>query len=109
MGYYKVHTAKNGKVYFNLHAGNNQVIMSSQMYASKDGCMNGIESCQKNSGDESNFEKKEAKNGQHTFNLKAGNGQVIGSSEMYTTTSSRDNGIASVQKNGSSTDVRDES
>ena len=33
------------------------------------------------------------------FNLLAGNGQVIGSSEMYESEASRDNGIASVQKN----------
>ena len=33
------------------------------------------------------------------FNLKAGNGQVIGNSEMYESVASRDNGIASVMKN----------
>ena len=33
------------------------------------------------------------------FNLLAGNGQVIGSSEMYESEASRDNGIASVTSN----------
>ncbi|MGA9250812.1 MAG: YegP family protein [Roseobacter sp.] len=33
------------------------------------------------------------------FNLKASNGQVIGTSEVYSSKAARDNGIASVQKN----------
>ena len=36
--------SSNGKHYFNLLAGNKQVIGSSQMYASKDGMENGIKS-----------------------------------------------------------------
>lgn len=40
----------------------------------------------------------ETKAGFH-FNLKAGNGEVIGTSETYTTKSACENGIASVQKN----------
>ena len=45
------------------------------------------------------FEIKKAKNGQFHFNLKASNGEIILSSEMYTTKRSAENGIASVQKN----------
>ena len=33
------------------------------------------------------------------FNLKAGNGEIILTSELYTTKAACDNGIASVQKN----------
>jgi len=36
--------SSNGKSYFNLLAANKQIIGSSQMYASKDGCENGIKS-----------------------------------------------------------------
>jgi hypothetical protein len=45
------------------------------------------------------FERKKAKNEQWMFNLKAGNGQVILTSELYTTKAACDNGIASVQAN----------
>lgn len=45
------------------------------------------------------FELKESKNGKYHFNLKAGNGQIILSSEMYESKASAENGIASVQKN----------
>ena len=45
------------------------------------------------------FVKFQDKAGEFRFNLKADNGQVILTSEGYTTKSSRDNGIASVRKN----------
>ena len=45
----------------------------------------------KNSGDESKYEIKEAKNGKFHFSLKAGNGQIIGSSQMYKTESGMKN------------------
>jgi len=45
------------------------------------------------------FKIKKDKSGQFRFNLKAGNGQVILSSEAYKTKSSCDNGIESVRKN----------
>jgi hypothetical protein len=45
------------------------------------------------------FELKTAKNGKFFFNLKASNGQIILSSEMYETKKSAENGIASVKKN----------
>ena len=45
------------------------------------------------------FEIKRAKDGQFMFNLKAGNGEVILTSELYKVKRSALNGIASVQKN----------
>ena len=43
----------------------------------------------------------ESKNGQFMFNLKAGNGQVILTSEQYKQKRSAKNGIESVRKNSS--------
>ena len=45
------------------------------------------------------FELKTAANGKFHFNLKAGNGQIILSSEMYESKAAATGGIASVQKN----------
>lgn len=47
------------------------------------------------------FEIKKDKAGKFRFNLKAGNGQVILSSEAYNSKSACDNGIESVRKNSS--------
>ena len=57
------------KFHFVLKAGNGQVILSSQMYASKSGAMNGIESVQKNCGNDDCWERKTAKNGKFHFSL----------------------------------------
>lgn len=48
------------------------------------------------------FELKLAKNGDYHFNLLAGNGQIILSSEMYKSKAGAENGIASIKKNGGS-------
>ncbi len=98
-GKYELKTSANGKFHFNLKAGNGQIILSSEMYETKAAAENGIESVRKNGSSDGNFEKKTAANGQFFFNLKAGNGQVIGKSEMYTTEAARDNGIESVKTN----------
>lgn len=45
------------------------------------------------------FELKKSKDGQFMFNLKATNGQVILTSELYKQKSSAENGIESVRKN----------
>jgi len=91
---------KSGDQYhFVLKAGNGQVILSSQMYASKSGAMNGIESVQTNCSDDNCFERKTAKNGKFHFNIKSTNGQIIGSSQMYAGESGMENGIDSVKTN----------
>ena len=51
---------------------------------------------------------KTAKNGQFFFNLTAKNGQVIASSEMYTTRAACENGIASVKTNAPNADTDDQ-
>ncbi|MBU2019026.1 MAG: YegP family protein [Bacteroidetes bacterium] len=99
MGKFSIKTGKNGDYYFNLKAVNGQIILASQGYSNKAGCENGIESVRKNANDDARFERNEAKNGQHYFNLKASNGQIIGTSEMYTTKAAMENGIESVGKN----------
>ncbi|HWZ34530.1 MAG TPA: YegP family protein [Mucilaginibacter sp.] len=45
------------------------------------------------------FATKTGKDGQHYFNLLASNGQVILTSEGYTSTAGMNNGIESVKKN----------
>lgn len=50
MGYPKfvIKKSSNGKYYFNLHAKNGEPIATSEMYESKSGCKDGIESVKKN-------------------------------------------------------------
>ncbi|WP_313530857.1 YegP family protein [Sphingobacterium multivorum] len=99
MGKFEVKTRKNGEFQFNLKAGNGQVILSSEGYTTKANCLNGVESVKKNAQDDNKFDRKTATNGKYYFNLKATNGQIIGSSEMYESASGMENGIESVKKN----------
>ncbi|RDY61160.1 YegP family protein [Flagellimonas nanhaiensis] len=109
MGKFEIKTTNSGKTMFNLKAGNGQVILTSEQYNSKSACENGIESVRTNSQNDDRFERKTAKDGSPYFNLKASNGQVIGKSEMYSSTSAMENGIASVKKNAPDADVDDNS
>ena len=109
MGKFEIKTTSSGKTMFNLKAGNGQVILTSEQYNSKSACENGIESVRTNSQNDDRFDRKTAKDGSPYFNLKASNGQVIGKSEMYTSTSAMENGIASVKKNAPDAAVEDNS
>ncbi len=102
-----IEKTKDGQFRFNLTAKNGQVILSSESYKSKTGCKNGIASVKKNSPDDKRYERKEAKNGQPFFNLRARNSQVIGTSEMYSSTSGMENGIESVKTNAPIAEVDD--
>ncbi len=107
MGKFEIHKDKAGKHRFNLKAGNGQIILSSQGYESKSGCTNGIDSVRKNSQDAARFDRKIAKDGSPYFNLTATNGQIIGNSEMYSTTTAMENGVASIMKNAPDAKVED--
>jgi hypothetical protein len=107
MGKFVITKRKNGEFQFNLKAGNGQVILSSEGYTTKTNCEKGIESVKRNAQDASKFDRKESSNGKFYFNLKATNGQIIGSSQMYESEASRDNGIDSVTRNAPEATVED--
>lgn len=107
MGKFEIKTRKNGEFQFDLKAGNGQVILTSEGYTTKSNCLNGIESVKKNSQDDSKYDRKTSSNDKPYFNLKATNGQVIGSSELYESVASRENGIESVKKNAPAAEVSD--
>ncbi len=98
-GKFELKVAKNGKYHFNLKASNGQIILSSEMYESKSAAENGITSVSKNGGDDGRYDRLTSKGGDPYFTLKAGNGQVIGQSEMYKSAAAMENGIESVKKN----------
>lgn len=94
------HTGLSQAFHWVLVASNYEVILTSENYATKDGAKNGIESCKVNSQIDDRFERKTSVSNQPYFVLKAFNGQIIGTSQMYSSTTARDNGIASVKRFG---------
>lgn len=96
---FEVYKDRGGEFRFRLKATNGQNILVSEGYKTKSNCLNGIESVRNNSQDDSKYERLESQSGSPYFNLKASNGQVVGTSEMYSSFSAMENGIASVKKN----------
>jgi uncharacterized protein YegP (UPF0339 family) len=84
---------------FNLQAANGQVILTSERYTSRDGALAGIASVRLNAPHDGRYERRTSSAGKPYFVLKAGNGEVIGRSEMYSSAGAMENGIESVKKN----------
>lgn len=106
-GKYILKNTSEGQFMFNLKAGNGEVILTSERYTTKANAENGIESVRTNSIIDERYDRLTAKDGSPYFVLKAANGQVIGNSEMYSSTAARDNGIKSVKTNGPDSPVED--
>ena len=106
-GWYEISHSNDQQFRFVSKAWNGEIILTSELYKAKASAQNGIESVQKNSADDSRFERLTAKNGKPYFNLKAANHQIIGTSQFYASEQSRDKGIESVKTNGASTQIKD--
>ena len=106
-GWFELSKSKDGQLRFVLKAGNAETILTSELYKQRSSAENGIASVQSNCDLDERYDRKQASNGKHYFNLKAANHQVIGTSQMYASTRSRDGGIASVKTNGKTTTVKD--
>lgn len=106
-GYYVIGKNASNLFHFVLKADNNEVILTSETYISKGGAESGIKSCQENSPSDSRYKKEVSRASQPYFNLTATNGQIIGTSQMYQSTSGRDNGITSCKVNGPTKVIKD--
>lgn len=96
-----------GQFMFNLKAGNGQVILTSESYATKQGAEGGIASVRTNAPLDARYERKVSSRNEPFFVLKAANAETIGRSEMYSSVAARDNGIASVKENAPTAVLKD--
>jgi len=106
-GYYELKKTDGGKFHFTLNAGNHEVILASQLYAEKGSAESGIAAVREHGTHDARYERKMSAKGEPYFSLKSTNGQIIGTSEMYGSEASRDNGVKSVMSNCGSTMVKD--
>jgi hypothetical protein len=95
-GKFEIFKDKRGEFRFRLKSGNGEIILASEGYKDRSGATNGIASVKKNSDLLARFQKKTSESGKSYFVLKAGNHQVIGTSEMYDSDKACDEGIKSV-------------
>ena len=107
MGKFEVKKSSNNQYYFNLKASNGEIILTSERYVTKNGALNGIESVRVNAPIDSRYDRRTSTDGQYYFVLKAANGEIIGTSERYTTKQVMENGISSVKSNAPTATVVD--
>ena len=107
-GKFEVKATKNGQFMFNLKASNGEIILTSEMYKTKKGLKNGIMSVKTNAKVAAHFKTMASKKGEPYFVLRAGNNQVIGKSEMYSSDKALANGIESVRKNAPDAPIDDQ-
>ena len=106
---------------FDLKAGNGEVIASSEVYSTIAACRKGVDSVARIAADANfadltqeqealhpKFELYQDKGGQFRFRLKARNGEIVATSEAYTTKTACENGIASVRKNAPEASIVEE-
>lgn len=107
MGHFTIYRDKAGQYRFTLYAQNGELILVSEGYTSLRGCMSGIQSVKMNSPFDERYLRLTAINGEYYFNLKASNGEIIGTSEMYSSKQAREVGIESAKRNAHSAPVND--
>ena len=97
-GVFEVYKDSADEYRFRLKASNGEIVLASEGYEAKAGCLNGIESVRENCMVTERFETYQDKAEKYRFRLKAANGQVIGVGEAYETEASLANGIESVKR-----------
>jgi uncharacterized protein YegP (UPF0339 family) len=105
-GYFELKSSDQGRFSFNLKAGNHEVVLSSQPYASRRSALAGIAAVRNCAPQAERFQRKLAKDNSVYFVLRAGNGQIIGKSQMYPAVPAMENGIRSVMANGTSATIK---
>lgn len=99
MATFQIFRDRRGDFRFRLRAENGETILASEAYTTRAAAHMGVESVKRNAPSDGNYRKLQAATGQCYFTLVAGNGEVVGVSEVYSTTHARDRGIESVKIN----------
>lgn len=106
-GTFEVYKDQAGEFRFRLKSGNGQVLLASEVYKTKDSCLNGVDAIRKNASQDALYERKHTQAGKFSFNLKAANGQVIGTSSSYDTPIARDAVVQTVKMAAPSATLND--
>jgi uncharacterized protein YegP (UPF0339 family) len=104
---FEISKGSDGRFMFNLKATNHEIILTSQMYESKESAEEGISSVKKNAALSERYEELVGTDGRPYFVLHAANKLVIGRSEMYSSREAMHKGIESVKRNAPDAEILD--
>ncbi len=93
-----VFRGESGTFHFNFFAKNGQIVLSSQAYTTQEAAYNGAFAVQQDGVAAAAYTVKTNASGGFFFTVTALNGQVIGTSQQYTTKQSAQDGVAALQK-----------
>jgi uncharacterized protein YegP (UPF0339 family) len=93
----EVSAGETGKFHFNFFARNGQIVASSEIYTTEAAAFNGAFALQAEGQKDASYTIKESASGSFYFTVQALNGEVVGTSQMYTTRSSATDGAAALQ------------
>jgi len=97
-GRFETFQGKDGQFYFHLLAGNGEKVLVSEGYTTGGAAAAGVSSVKSNGVEATRYEIRTAVSGEFYFVLKAGNGAIVGTSEMYVTKANAERAVASVVK-----------
>ncbi len=106
-GWYELSRTDAGKYRFVLKAENGDVILTSQSFEAKEDAESAIAGAQESSQVAGRYERRISGASKPHFVVKTAVGKVLGTSEAFESEAARKEGIALVQANGATTDVRD--
>jgi len=104
---FELKKAVDGSFYFHLKAENGKIILASETYTAKSNAENGIASVSANASRDDRYERKTDSQGKPYFTLRAANGQVIGTSQMYASNEDLEIGIAAVKSDAGMAEIFD--
>ncbi len=105
---YILRKSPNNQYFFSLTAENNEKVLTSELYATKSGAQQGIQSVRANSPIDARYSRLISSDNKYYFRLKAANNETIGTSEMYNSQQARENGIQAVKRVGPTAPVNDQ-
>jgi len=102
VGKYHIIKSSNGNYYFTLRAQNAETILVSEQFKSYNAAKSAIQQSILSANSHGNFRKIESSDGKLYFQLIGDNGNVLGSSPLYSNNKSLERGIAATIKYGTS-------
>lgn len=108
-GRFLISKSTDEQFYFNLLAGNGERILTSELYPAKQSVQTGIASVKISALLDQQYDRRTDNEGKSYFVLKAKNGEIIGKSQSYSSTSATERGIQSVMANAPSAVTEDDS
>lgn len=108
MAVFELRKSETGQFSFSFVNEEGKTLLKSEQYSSKAAVQNGIESVRKNSVDDGRYELEKSSNDRFYFNLKAANGQIIGTSPMWGEEAVRNAAVAQLKKDAEKADVVEE-